>query len=92
MQPAHKTSDRVMAEARLGPARLGGAYAWKSVQASGAKLAFGSDVPVELSDPWAGWAAAISRVDSRIRSMTSTPSSFSGMVRNLLRLCLTMRR
>lgn len=62
MQPVHQTSDREMAEKRLGPTRLGGAYAWKSVQASGAKLAFGSDVPVELSDPWAGWAAAISRV------------------------------
>jgi predicted amidohydrolase YtcJ len=62
MQPVHQTSDREMAEKRLGPNRLGGAYAWKSVQASGAKLAFGSDVPVEVSDPWAGWAAAISRV------------------------------
>lgn len=62
MQPVHQTSDREMAEKRLGPTRLGGAYAWRSVQASGAKLAFGSDVPVELSDPWAGWAAAISRV------------------------------
>lgn len=62
MQPVHQTSDRTMAEKRLGPARLAGAYAWKSVQASGAKLAFGSDVPVEISDPWAGWAAAISRV------------------------------
>lgn len=62
MQPVHQTSDREMAEKRLGPTRLGGAYAWRSVQASGAKLAFGSDVPVEVSDPWAGWAAAISRV------------------------------
>ena len=61
MQPVHQTSDREMAEKRLGPTRLAGAYAWKSVQASGAKLAFGSDVPVEVSDPWAGWAAAISR-------------------------------
>ena len=61
MQPVHQTSDRQMAEKRLGPTRLAGAYAWKSVQASGAKLAFGSDVPVEVSDPWAGWAAAISR-------------------------------
>ncbi len=61
MQPVHQTSDRQMAEKRLGPTRLAGAYAWKSVQASGAKLAFGSDVPVEVSDPWAGWSAAISR-------------------------------
>ncbi|MGK6322252.1 amidohydrolase [Sphingomonas sp. DT-51] len=64
MQPTHQTSDRVMAEARLGPARLGGAYAWKSLLDSGAKLAFGSDVPVERPDPWAGWAAAFTRTDA----------------------------
>jgi len=62
MQPTHQTSDREMAEKRLGPNRLAGAYAWKSIQASGARIAFGSDVPVEEADPWAGWAAAISRV------------------------------
>jgi len=61
MQPVHQTSDRTMAEARLGPNRLAGAYPWKSLQAAGAKLAFGSDAPVELADPWAGFAAAISR-------------------------------
>ena len=61
MQPVHQTTDRLMAEARLGPGRLAGAYAWKSIQATGAKLAFGSDAPVELPDPWAGWAAAITR-------------------------------
>ncbi|PKB19530.1 hypothetical protein B0I00_1766 [Novosphingobium kunmingense] len=61
MQPVHETSDRVMAEARLGPARLAGAYAWKSLNGTGAKLAFGSDAPVELPDPWAGFAAAITR-------------------------------
>lgn len=65
MQPAHQTSDRVMAEARLGPARLGGAYAWKSVQASGAKLAFGSDTPVEPPNPFLGFSAAISRQDPK---------------------------
>lgn len=61
MQPVHETSDRVMAEARLGPARLAGAYAWKSLNGTGARLAFGSDAPVELPDPWAGFAAAITR-------------------------------
>ena len=61
MQPVHQTSDRLMAEKRLGPNRLKGAYAWKSIQATGAKLAFGSDAPVEMADPFAGMAAAISR-------------------------------
>ena len=61
MQPVHQTSDRTMAEARLGPARLAGAYAWKSLTAAGARLAFGSDAPVELPDPFAGIAAATTR-------------------------------
>jgi predicted amidohydrolase YtcJ len=61
MQPVHQTSDRLMAEKRLGPNRLKGAYAWKSIQATGARLAFGSDTPVEIPDPFAGMAAAISR-------------------------------
>lgn len=61
MQPVHQTSDRLMAEKRLGPDRLKGAYAWKTIQATGSKLAFGSDAPVELADPFVGMAAAISR-------------------------------
>jgi len=61
MQPVHQTSDRLMAEARLGQGRLPGAYAWRSISAAGAPLAFGSDAPVEAPDPFAGMAAAISR-------------------------------
>lgn len=64
MQPTHATSDRTMAEARLGPARLAGAYAWRSMLANGSRLAFGSDFPVEKPDPWAGWAAAFTRTDA----------------------------
>ncbi len=64
MQPVHQASDRIMAEARLGPDRLAGAYAWKSLKDAGVKLAFGSDAPVEAADPWAGIAAAISREGS----------------------------
>jgi predicted amidohydrolase YtcJ len=65
MQPVHQTSDRLMAEARLGPQRLTGAYAWKSILDAGGKLAFGSDTPVESPDPFAGLAAAITREDAK---------------------------
>lgn len=64
MQPVHQTSDRVMAEARLGPDRLAGAYAWASMLKNGAVLAFGSDYPIESPDPFAGWAAAFTRQDA----------------------------
>ena len=61
MQPVHQTSDRLMAEARLGPDRLGGAYAWASMLRNHVPLAFGSDVPVESANPFPGLAAAITR-------------------------------
>lgn len=64
MQPLHQTSDRLMAEARLGPDRLDGAYPWRSAVLAGGPLAFGSDAPVEPADPFAGIAAAISRTDA----------------------------
>jgi predicted amidohydrolase YtcJ len=64
MQPVHATSDRTMAEARLGPDRLTGAYAWASMLKNGGRLAFGSDYPVESPDPFAGWAAAFTRQDA----------------------------
>ncbi|MBD3761523.1 amidohydrolase [Rhizorhabdus sp.] len=63
MQPVHQTSDRTMAEARLGPNRLGGAYAWKAMLDNKAPLAFGSDYPVESPNPFPALAAAISRQD-----------------------------
>ena len=61
MQPVHQTSDRLMADKRLDPPRLAGAYAWHTVARSGARLAFGSDFPVESPNPFSGLAAAISR-------------------------------
>ncbi|MXP10164.1 amidohydrolase [Pseudoblastomonas halimionae] len=61
MQPLHQTSDMFMAEARLGPDRLDGAYAWKSILEGRAVLAFGSDAPVEPADAFAGLAVAMSR-------------------------------
>jgi predicted amidohydrolase YtcJ len=64
MQPVHQTSDRLMAEARLGPNRLAGAYAWRAIRDAGAPLAFGSDAPVEAPDPFTGMAVAVSREDA----------------------------
>lgn len=63
MQPTHQTSDRTMAEARLGKQRLGGAYAWNTIRKLGVPLAFGSDFPVESPNPFPGLSAAISRQD-----------------------------
>ena len=63
MQPTHQTSDRLMAEKRLDPARLKCAYAWQSMLKTGAKLAFGTDFPVESPNPFPGVSAAISRQD-----------------------------
>ncbi len=63
MQPTHQTSDRLMAEARLGPDRLAGAYAWQTIAKMGVPLAFGSDFPVESPNPFPGLAAAVSRQD-----------------------------
>ncbi|OSZ63231.1 hypothetical protein CAP39_14300 [Sphingomonas sp. IBVSS1] len=61
MQPTHATSDKGMAEARLGEDRLGGAYAWTALKKSGAQLALGSDFPVEPPDPMFGIHAAVTR-------------------------------
>jgi predicted amidohydrolase YtcJ len=63
MQPTHATSDMYWADERLGAPRLAGAYAWMSLARSGARLAFGSDFPVEQVDPMLGIYAAVTRQD-----------------------------
>ena len=65
MQPTHATSDMPWALARLGPARLAGAYAWKSLLNAKAALAFGSDFPVESPSPLLGLYAARTRQDEK---------------------------
>lgn len=64
MQPIHATSDMPWAQARLGRQRLSGAYAWQRLAGTGARLAFGSDFPVEPVNPWFGLYAAITRQDA----------------------------
>jgi predicted amidohydrolase YtcJ len=61
MQPTHCTSDMRWAPERLGPERLEGAYAWRSVLDTGTIIAGGSDFPVEDPNPFHGIHAAITR-------------------------------
>lgn len=63
IQPTHATSDKNMAGARLGEARLKGAYAWATLLESGAQMAGGSDFPVEPPNPLYGLHAAVTRMD-----------------------------
>lgn len=64
MQPTHATSDMPWAETRVGPERIKGAYAWQRLLGSGARLALGSDFPVESVDPRLGLHAAVTRQDA----------------------------
>jgi len=65
MQPTHATSDMYWVEDRLGPDRVRFAYAWRSLLDSGARLALGSDFPVEQVNPMLGIHAAVTRQDTK---------------------------
>lgn len=61
MQPTHATSDMGWAEARVGKARILGAYAWRTMLDREIPLAFGSDFPVEEVNPLLGLDSAVHR-------------------------------
>jgi predicted amidohydrolase YtcJ len=84
MQPSHATSDMAWAEARLGPERLRGAYAWRTMLAAGVHVVGGSDFPIEEIAPLVGLDAAVNRggwhveqrltLDEAIRIYTVEPA------------------
>jgi predicted amidohydrolase YtcJ len=61
MQTSHAISDMLFAPARLGPGRIGGAYAWRKVLDAGGRIAGGTDAPVEAGDPRVEFYAAVTR-------------------------------
>jgi predicted amidohydrolase YtcJ len=65
MQPSHASDDMRWADARLGPGRVDGAYAWSWFRDAGVRLAFGSDFPVEVVNPFWGIYAALTRQDEK---------------------------
>jgi predicted amidohydrolase YtcJ len=64
MQPSHASDDLRWADARLGPDRVKGAYAWRWFVQAGVILAHGSDFPVEIENPFWGIYAGITREDA----------------------------
>ncbi len=65
MQPVHATSDMYWAEDRIGPERLKGAYALKTLMEQNNIIAAGSDFPVESINPLYGFYAAVARKDHK---------------------------
>jgi hypothetical protein len=62
MQPTHATSDMGWVPDRLGKIRTEqGAYVWQTLLKAGARLASGSDFPVEDPNPMLGFHAAVTR-------------------------------
>jgi predicted amidohydrolase YtcJ len=60
MQPTHAPSDMLTADRALGE-RAALSYAWRTQLQNGARLAFGSDAPVESPNPFRGLHAAVTR-------------------------------
>jgi predicted amidohydrolase YtcJ len=60
MQPIHCTSDMLISD-RFWGKRAAGAYAFKTLLDLGTHLAFGSDAPVEIPNPFIGLHAAVTR-------------------------------
>ena len=67
MQPSHASSDMRWADARLGAGRVDGAYAWRWFVDARVPLAYGSDFPVEIVNPFWGIYAAVTRQDAEGR-------------------------
>ena len=68
MQGIHCPSDRPWAKKRLGEARVAeGAYAWRKLLATGARILNGTDAPVEDVSPIQNFHASVTRQDAEGR-------------------------
>jgi predicted amidohydrolase YtcJ len=63
VQATHATSDMYWAEARLGPERIKGAYAYKTLMGQNGWIPNGTDFPIEKVSPLLTFYAAVSRQD-----------------------------
>ena len=63
VQPTHATSDMYWAEDRVGPKRIKGAYAYKTLLKKSNVIGLGTDFPVEKVNPFHTFYASTSRKD-----------------------------
>lgn len=63
MQPPHCVEDKTWAEDRLGPERIRGAYAWRTLRKAGVPLTFSADLAGSDHDIFYGLHAAVTRRD-----------------------------
>jgi hypothetical protein len=63
MEPPHAMEDKTWAEERLGPERIQGAYAWRTLRESNAAMTFNSDNPGSDHNIFYGMHSAITRQD-----------------------------
>jgi predicted amidohydrolase YtcJ len=67
MQPPHAVEDMDWAEDRVGPERIEGAYAWRTMRKTGVRLLLNSDLPGSDWDIFYGLQAAITRRDKSLQ-------------------------
>ena len=67
MEPPHAMEDKAWAESRLGPERILGAYAWRSLRESGADITFNADNPGSDHSIFYGLHSAITRQDKNMQ-------------------------
>ena len=78
MQPIHCTSDAPFVATRLGLDRArNGSYVWRNLMNQKARLAIGTDVPVESLNPFENMYAAVSRKSRSIDAAFFSEQIFS---------------
>jgi predicted amidohydrolase YtcJ len=66
MEPPHAVEDKTWAEQRVGPERILGAYAWRTLREAGVTLTFNADNPGSDHSIFYGMHAAMTRRDKNL--------------------------
>jgi predicted amidohydrolase YtcJ len=76
VQPVHLRTDAQVARRLWGARAERSGYAWRSLLEAGAVVAFGTDAPIEPTDPWPGLAMAVTRSHPSWSDGPTDPATF----------------